>query len=102
MLFRSLVYPSSIAEIMSEILPATSEWRADVRRRDQDDELLLEAEAPADVCQAVERAFRDRVGLGVTVRAALAGELARSREKTQRILIDSSATARAGVGASTR
>jgi len=91
-----LVYPSSIAEIMSEVLPATSEWRAEVRRRGEDDELLLEAEASTDVCHAVERVFRDRVGLGVTVRAVIAGELARSREKTQRILIDSSTPARAG------
>ncbi len=84
-----LVYPSSIAEIMSGLLPATSEWRAEVRRRGEDDELVLEAEAPDGLCQAVERAFRDRVGLTVTVRTAAAGELGRSREKTQRILIAS-------------
>jgi phenylacetate-CoA ligase len=84
-----LVYPSSIAEIMSGLLPATSEWRAEVRRRGEDDELVLEAEAPAELCRAVEQAFRDRVGVGVTVCSAPAGELARSREKTHRILLAS-------------
>lgn len=84
-----LVYPSAIAEIMSEILPATCEWRALVRRRDEDDELLVETEASVDLCRAVERAFRDRVGTGLTVTTVDARNLARSREKTQRILIES-------------
>jgi phenylacetate-CoA ligase len=88
-----LVYPSAVAEIMSELLPATAEWRALVRRREQDDELVVEAEAPHDLCQAVERAFRDRVGLGLTVSSTEARALSRSREKTQRILIDSSTPA---------
>jgi phenylacetate-CoA ligase len=86
-----LVYPSSIAEIVSGLLPATSEWRAEVHRRGDDDELVLAAEAPQALCQAIERAFRDRVGLTLTVRAAAAGDLARSREKTRRILVSSGA-----------
>lgn len=89
-----LVYPSSIAEIMSGLLPATSEWRAEVRRNGEDDELVLAAEASGGLCQAVERAFRDRVGLSVTVRSVEAGDLARSHEKTQRVLISSQSNAR--------
>jgi phenylacetate-CoA ligase len=84
-----LVYPSSINEIMSELLPATSEWRAFVRRRGEDDELVIEAEASAELCHTVERAFRDRIGLGLTVAPAEGEAISRSREKTQRILIDS-------------
>lgn len=86
-----LVYPSAVAEILSELLPATSEWRVLVRRQDQDDELLVEVEAPPSVCGAVERAFRDRIGLGLTVSSTGTEAFSRSREKTQRILIDSSA-----------
>ena len=89
-----LVYPSAVAEIMSSLLPATAEWRALVQRRHEDDELLVEAEAPPELCQTVERAFRERVGLTLAVASIEAGVLARSREKTQRILIDSGATAR--------
>lgn len=84
-----LVYPSAISEILSELLPPTSEWRAVVRRRGEDDELLIEAEASREACQLVERAFRDRVGLGVTMISLQAEAFSRSREKTQRILIDS-------------
>lgn len=81
-----LVYPTSVAEIVSEILPPSAEWRAVLRRGDPDDELLIEAEADAEACAAVADAFRTRVGLGVEV--VPAGELARSREKTRRILVD--------------
>ena len=55
-----LLYPSAVADIMSELLPATSEWRAVVQRRSEDDELLIEAEASRELCQSIERAFRDR------------------------------------------
>lgn len=82
-----LVYPSAVAEIMSELLPASAEWRAIVERRTPDDALVVQAEATPSVCHAVELAFRHRVGLSVSVQPALAGALARSREKTQRILI---------------
>ena len=92
-----LVYPSAISEILSELLPATAEWRAVVRRNGQDDELFVEAEASREACQAVERAFRDRVGLGLTVTSLQADALWRSREKTQRILIDSTRVPGAGV-----
>lgn len=85
-----LVYPSAVAEIMSEMLPASAEWRALLQRREPDDELSIEAEAAPGLCQAVELAFQDRVGLGVAVTPAPAGALARSLEKTQRILVDSS------------
>jgi 4-hydroxymandelate synthase len=92
-----LVYPSAIAEIVSELLPPTAEWRAVVRRSGQDDELVVEAEASPDGCHAVEHAFRNRVGAAVTVNALRAGALSRSREKTQRILIDSDHAAGARV-----
>jgi 4-hydroxymandelate synthase len=84
-----LVYPSAISEILSELLPPTAEWRAVVRRSGNDDELLVEAEGSREACRVVERAFRDRVGLGVTVTSLQSDALSRSREKTQRILIDS-------------
>ncbi len=90
-----LVYPSAVAEIVSELLPATAEWRALIRRRDQDDELVIEAEAPAELCRIVERTFRDRVGVGLTVSPTHADAFSRSREKTQRVLIDSASATRA-------
>jgi phenylacetate-CoA ligase len=97
-----LLYPSAITEIMSELLPATAEWRAVVYRRGEDDELLIEAEASSELCQSVERAFRSRIGLGLTVSPAGADTLTRSREKTQRILIDSASctTAQPSAGCS--
>jgi phenylacetate-CoA ligase len=87
-----LVYPSAVAEIMSEFMPPTAEWRAWVRRRDPDDELLIEAEAAPDLCQAVQLAFQDRVGLSLAVVSTRAGVLTSVPRKTQRILIDSSTT----------
>jgi phenylacetate-CoA ligase len=84
-----LVYPSAVAEIMSEILPATSEWRAILRRRHRHEELVIEAEAASSVCKTVEDAFQDRVGLRVSVSSVPLDALARSREKTQRVLIAS-------------
>jgi phenylacetate-CoA ligase len=84
-----LVYPSAVAEILSEVLPPTAEWRAIVRRHDQDDHLLLEAEAEPVLCRAVEHAFQERLGLGITVSSVDGGTLTRSREKTQRTLIES-------------
>ena len=88
-----LVYPTSVAEIVSELLPASAEWRAVLRRGDPDDELLIEAEAGAEACAAVAAAFRNRVGLGVEVVAAAEGALFRSREKTRRILVESAGSA---------
>lgn len=84
-----LVYPSALAEIMSEFMPPTSEWRACVTPREPDNELSLEAEAAPDLCRRVERAFRDRIGLSLTVSSVEEGVLARSREKTKRILVES-------------
>ena len=97
-----LLYPSAITELMAELLPATAEWRAVVYRRGEDDELLIEAEASGELCQSVERAFRSRIGLGLTVTPAGADTLTRSREKTQRILIDSAScnTAQPSAGCS--
>lgn len=97
-----LLYPSAVTEIMSELLPATAEWRAVVYRRGEDDELLIEAEASGEVCQSIERAFRSRIGLGLTVSPAGADTLTRSREKTQRILIGSAScsTAQSSAGCS--
>ncbi|MDA0167668.1 AMP-binding protein [Solirubrobacter taibaiensis] len=88
-----LVYPSAVAEIVSELLPASAEWRAMLRRREPDDEMFIEAEADHALCIAVANAFRDRVGLTVSVDSVAAGSLHRSREKTQRILVESSALA---------
>jgi phenylacetate-CoA ligase len=84
-----LIYPSAVAEIMSELVPVTSEWRAWVCPREPDNELLVVAEASPEVCAAVSRAFRERVGLGLTVTPLPAGALRREIRKTQRILIDS-------------
>lgn len=86
-----LLYPSAAAEIMSERLPPAAEWRALVRRTGEDDELVIEAEASPEDCRAVEQAFRERVGLGLTVVPRTTGTLSRSLEKTQRILIGSPA-----------
>jgi 4-hydroxyphenylpyruvate dioxygenase len=85
-----LVYPSAVAEIMSQFMPATAEWRAQIIRREPDDQLLVEAEASPDLCRAVKTAFQERVGVSLTVTSIEANTLARSRDKTQRILIDSS------------
>jgi len=84
-----LLYPSAVAEIMAELLPPHAEWRAIVTRQKEDDEFLIEAEASREVCDAVARAFRERIGVGLTVNPFEAGAFARSREKTQRILIAS-------------
>lgn len=89
-----LVYPSSIAEIVTGLLPPSAEWHAVVRRQDEDDELLVEAEAPPGVCQAIEEAFRDRLGLCVPVRSIPSDTLERSRAKTRRILVESSSGGR--------
>ena len=89
-----LVYPSAVAEIMSELLPATSEWRAVLRRRNNADELVIEAEAASSACRTVELAFQDRVGLRVSVSPAQPNALARSWEKTRRILVASGGVAR--------
>ena len=78
-----------MAEITSELLPASAEWRALVTRQGEDDELVIEVEATRELCHEVERAFRDRIGLSLSVRALPAGSMARSLEKTQRVLIDS-------------
>jgi phenylacetate-coenzyme A ligase PaaK-like adenylate-forming protein len=86
-----LVYPSAVSEIMAELLPPSAEWRAIITRQNEDDELLIEAEAARDVCESVARAFRDRVGVGLTVTPMPAAAFARSREKTQRILVGSPA-----------
>lgn len=83
-----LVYPSSVAEIVSEHLPASAEWRAVIRRIRDDDELVIEAEAAPRVCATVEAAFQARLGLQVTVRPLGVGTLERSRAKTQRVLVE--------------
>lgn len=88
-----LLYPSAAAEIMSELLPPSAEWRALVHRKGNDDELVIEAEAGQELCQTVERAFRERIGLGLTVVPQAAGSLSRSLDKTQRILTGSAAAA---------
>lgn len=86
-----LVYPSSVADVVSEVLPASSEWRAVIRRNREDDELLVDAEASPSVCERVHDAFRARLGLHVTVNPVGRGTLERSRAKTQRILVQSPA-----------
>lgn len=85
-----LVYPSSVAEIVTGLLPPSAEWHAVVRRQGEDDELLVEAEASSHVCRAIEEAFRDRLGLCVPVHPNPGDTLERSRAKTRRILVESS------------
>lgn len=83
-----LMYPTAVAEIVTGLLPPSAEWLGTVRRHGHDDELVLEVEADEELCEAVEVAFAERVGLEVTVIAAEAAALARSHEKTRRILIE--------------
>lgn len=83
-----LMYPSAVAEIVTAMLPPSAEWRGIVRRRGQDDELVLEVEANSALCEAIELAFHERVGMDVTAVAVDGAALARSREKTRRIAIE--------------
>jgi phenylacetate-CoA ligase len=83
-----LMYPTAVAEIVSGVLPPSAEWRVVVRRRGQDQELLVQAEAPAQLCRALEVAFDERVGLGVTVVPTPGDAFARSREKTRRVVFE--------------
>jgi phenylacetate-CoA ligase len=88
-----LLYPSALAEIISDLMPATAEWRAWVTSNHPDNELCVEAEVSVEHCRRVERAFRERIGLGLSVVPAEPGSLARSRHKTrrtQRVLLKSS------------
>jgi phenylacetate-CoA ligase len=83
-----LMYPTAVADIITGMLPPAAEWRGVVRRRGLDDELVLQAEASAELCEAVEVAFQERVGMDVTVVPTDGAALARSREKTRRIVIE--------------
>ncbi len=83
-----LMYPTAVAEIVTGTLPATAEWRATVRRYGLDDELVVEAEASDELCEAVAVAFQERVGMAVTVIPVDGTTIARSREKTRRIAIE--------------
>jgi phenylacetate-CoA ligase len=83
-----LMYPSAVAEIVSGILPASAEWRAVVRYRGEDAELVLEAEAGPERCEAVRHAFDQRVGLAVTVLPVTDDRLTRSRAKTRRFVVE--------------
>lgn len=91
-----LIYPSSIAEIVSGLLAATSEWRAVVEPAGGEDELVIEAEASPSVCRTIERAFAERVGLCVAVKNVERGSLDRSEAKTQRVLVASELKAQTG------
>ena len=83
-----LMYPSSVADIVTAILPATAEWGAVVRRRGDDLELVLRLQADAQTCDLVRRSFQERVGLDVTAVATPAEEFVRSREKTRRTVFE--------------
>jgi phenylacetate-CoA ligase len=85
-----LMYPTAVADIVTGMLPPSAEWRAIVRRRGPDDELILEAEATPALCQAVEDAFSERVGLAVTVIPTDGEAFARSHEKTRRVVVHAS------------
>jgi phenylacetate-CoA ligase len=85
-----LMYPTAVAEIVSAVLPPSAEWRAVVRSRGPDHELLLQAEAAPPVCQSLQSAFRERVGLDVMVVATERDAFARSLEKTRRVVFDNS------------
>lgn len=82
------MYPTAVADIVTGILPPSAEWQAIVRRRGPDDELILEAEATPALCQTVEDAFSERVGLAVTVIPTDGDAFARSRWKTRRVVVD--------------
>jgi phenylacetate-CoA ligase len=83
-----LMYPSAVADILAEMLPATSEWRGVVYRDGLDDEMLIEVEAEPEMCDAIEVAFDERIGLSVAVVPAERGSLARSFEKTRRVVFE--------------
>lgn len=85
-----LMYPTAVANIITGLLPPSAEWRAVVRRSGPDNALVLKAEATPALCQAIEDAFQERVGLTVTVIPADREELERSREKTQRVVVETS------------
>lgn len=87
-----LMYPTAVAEIVSAVLPPSAEWRAVVRRRGPDHDLLVQAEATAQVCQTLETAFDERVGLDVMVVPTDRDAFVRSREKTRRVVFETSAT----------
>ena len=87
-----LLYPCAAAEIMAELLPPAAEWRAMVHRAGDDDELVIEVEGSPELCRDVDRAFRERIGLGLSVVPRDRGSLARSLEKTQRVLVASPQT----------
>lgn len=91
-----LMYPTAVANIITGMLPPSAEWRAVVRRRGLDDELVLEAEAAPELCRAVEDAFQERAGLTVTVNPAGRDTFTRSREKTRRVVVDTSPADPAG------
>ncbi len=93
-----LMYPSAVADIITGMLPASAEWCGTVHRVGQDDELVLHAEASTEVCSAIEGAFKDRVGLDVTVVPADAASLIRSREKTRRVTVNRDADTAAPPG----
>jgi phenylacetate-CoA ligase len=86
-----LMYPTAVAEIVSGVLPPSAEWRAVVSRRGRDQDLLVQAEAPAQLCRALEVAFDERAGLGVTVVPTPGDAFARSREKTRRVVFETAA-----------
>jgi phenylacetate-CoA ligase len=86
-----LMYPSAVAEIISAVLPPSAEWRAVVRSRGPDHELLVQAEASAQVCQTLETAFSERVGLDVSVLPTERDAFTRSLEKSRRVVFDTSA-----------
>jgi phenylacetate-CoA ligase len=80
-----LMYPSAVADILSDMLPATSEWRGVVYREGLDDQMLIEVEADSATCDRIEVAFDERIGLTVSVVPAEPGSLTRSFEKTRRV-----------------
>lgn len=83
-----LVYPTALAQIITEVLPATAEWRGLLRRSSSEHQMTIEAEGSVEDCQAVEQAFHDRLGLEVTVIPADPVSLKRSLHKTQRIVTE--------------
>ncbi len=83
-----LMYPTAVADIITSMLPPDAEWRGTVRRRGIDDELILHAEAPPELCRAIADAFQERVGMDVTVQPTDRDTLTRSRHKTNRIALE--------------
>lgn len=79
------VFPSSIEAMVRELLPA-AEFRLIVTRAGELDQLAVEVETEPPVADQLARLIRDRLALGVAVRAVAAGSLPRFQAKARRLV----------------